>query len=175
MFCVEDTRYDASRAAPNQVVFYREEYSRVTGELNCLHVEWRANSARAVRSAGILTPLDLLNFSHRKFWSHHLLLVDLDEERLGRYFRNTSNLTRSRKSPTVSYVYGEINLDRRLGHSISAYRSIQEVVDQHRGYELNRCFSVLSNEALLPSVENQEKPTHSRGLGSYGAFGWVVT
>ena len=180
VFCVEETRYDASRAAPNQIVFYREEHSRITGELNCLHIEWRANRARAVRSAGIITPQDLLVFPFREFWSHRLLLVDLDEEGLGRYLRNTSNRTRSRKSPTVSYGYGEINLDRRLGHSISANRSIQEVVDQYRG--INRCFQVLSNQDLLPQeeeIENLgEKPNLAlltSGLGSYGAFGRVVT
>jgi hypothetical protein len=37
------TRYDAGRSAPNQLVLYTEAHSRITGELNCLHVEWRLN------------------------------------------------------------------------------------------------------------------------------------
>ena len=92
VFSIEDTtRYDASRAAPNQIVLYSEDHSRITGELNCLQLEWRANGARAVRSAGILTPQDLLDFPFKEFWSRRLLLVDVEEERLGRYLRNVSN------------------------------------------------------------------------------------
>ena len=50
---IAETRYDAGRWAPNSIVFYREASSRITGEANCLHLEWRANGRRAVRRAGI--------------------------------------------------------------------------------------------------------------------------
>jgi hypothetical protein len=36
-----DTRYDAQgRKVRNKIVFYKEPFSRITGELNCLHTEW---------------------------------------------------------------------------------------------------------------------------------------
>ena len=48
------SRYDAGRWAPNSLVLYKEEeFSRITGELNCLHIEWRLCGGRALRSAGI--------------------------------------------------------------------------------------------------------------------------
>ena len=47
------TRYDAARGAPNMTALYRNEFSRVTGEVNCVHLEWRLNGLRAVRNAGI--------------------------------------------------------------------------------------------------------------------------
>jgi hypothetical protein len=58
---------------------------------------------------------------------------------------------------------------------LSAYSSIQEVVDRSVGYEVNRCCEVLSNEALLPAPEEFRKPSEENELGSYGAFGRVVT
>jgi hypothetical protein len=40
------SRYDPSRAAPQRIVVYSEKNSRVTGELNCLHLEWRLKGLR---------------------------------------------------------------------------------------------------------------------------------
>lgn len=53
-----ETRYDAGRA-PNKIVFYRNQYSRITGELNCLHLEWHLNGVRPVSSAEIGSGEDL--------------------------------------------------------------------------------------------------------------------
>jgi hypothetical protein len=36
-----NTRYDASRAARNSILFYRQPSSRATGQIDCLHLEWR--------------------------------------------------------------------------------------------------------------------------------------
>jgi hypothetical protein len=41
-------RYDAGRSAPNMIVVYPEPFSRVTGELHCVHIEWRAKGVRAI-------------------------------------------------------------------------------------------------------------------------------
>ena len=78
------TRYDAGRGAPNMTALYRNEFSRVTGEFNCVHLEWRLSGLRAVRNAGIESGRDLLEFNHRQFWQKRLLLYDLDCRRLGR-------------------------------------------------------------------------------------------
>ena len=47
------TRYDARRIAPNKTVVYRNKYSRLTGEFNCLHLEWRLVGAKAARRMGL--------------------------------------------------------------------------------------------------------------------------
>src|SRR6516162_7444446 len=44
--------YDASRRAPNRIVNYKQESSRITGEVtSLLHLEWRVNGVRALRRA----------------------------------------------------------------------------------------------------------------------------
>ena len=112
---VGKTRYDAPRGAPNGMVMYPESYSRQTGELFCLHLEWRINNARAARGAGIRAGTDLLRFDHRRFWRERMLLVEIDAERLGRLMRNRRNGTRSR-TPDVGRFSGIVtNLDRRRG------------------------------------------------------------
>jgi hypothetical protein len=56
-----ETRYDAGGQDPNLLVFYVEDHSRITGEPNCLHLEWRVKNLRATRAAGIESGRDLLN------------------------------------------------------------------------------------------------------------------
>jgi hypothetical protein len=157
VFFVEDTRYDAPRSAPNQIVDYYEPHSRVTGELYCAHLEWRANKLRAVRSIGIAAPEELLHFSFREFWSDRLVLVAFDCERLGRCIRNRANGTRSRKPQKVWRRFGntevEINADARRGR-VARYSPAQEVLDHYRGWNVLRAAQVLSNSAFLP-VEGQ--------------------
>jgi hypothetical protein len=82
------TRYDADRSAPNQHVLYTDAHTRITGELNCVHVECRLNRLKAVRAAGIKSGQDLLQFDHRAFWQERLLFYDVDRGRLGRLLRN---------------------------------------------------------------------------------------
>jgi hypothetical protein len=53
-------RYDAGRSAPNMTVIYKEEVTRVTGELDCLHIEWRTKGVRATRAVGIKSASTLL-------------------------------------------------------------------------------------------------------------------
>jgi hypothetical protein len=106
------TRYDAGRRAPNLLVLYAEDHSRKTGELNCLHIEWRVKSLRAMRAAGINSGQDLPNFDHRAFWQKRLLLYTLDSRRLGRLYRNrvtgkrrrTPEIRRSLGTPTILKV-----------------------------------------------------------------------
>src|SRR5262249_16841174 len=90
-----NSRYDAARTAPNSIPFYRENHSRITGEGNCLHLEWRGKGARAVRAAGIAVG-DLLDFDHHAFWKKRLLLLDGEPELLGKFLRNCSSGKRSR-------------------------------------------------------------------------------
>ena len=56
----------------------------MTGELNCLHLEWHLNGVRAVWNAGILSGADLLKWDHRAFWNKRLLLYEIEPWRLGK-------------------------------------------------------------------------------------------
>jgi hypothetical protein len=136
------TRYDAGRA-PNKIVFYRNQYSRITGELHCLHLEWHANGKKAVQALGIKTGEDLLKFDHRAFWKRRLLLYRVEEDRLGRLVRNQHSGKRRRVSNS---------LDERMGHVlISSVGSVQELIDQYGPCgRISRALRVISNEGWLP-------------------------
>ena len=83
------TRYDSVARKPgHHTDFYKDKVSRISGEANCLHLEWKANGRRAVQGIGIESGNDLVSFDHHRFWNRRLLLLDLDVERLGRLVRN---------------------------------------------------------------------------------------
>ena len=138
-----ETRYDGPRQAPNSIKLYKEMYSRITGELHPLHLEWRAFTGRAVRSLGIHSPADLLRFSHHRCWKKRLLLLDVAPERIGRLLRNRRRGGRER-----SYS----REDRRDGNIVlRGVNSIQELIDECEGYfNFRRVLVPISNEGLLP-------------------------
>jgi hypothetical protein len=73
-----ETRYDGPRRAPHLTVIYKQKSCRVTGEVApLLHMEWRANGIKAVRSLGIHSAADLYKFDHTSFWDYRLLLLDI--------------------------------------------------------------------------------------------------
>jgi hypothetical protein len=116
------TRYDAGRSAPNLTVLYNEEISRKTGEIAPLtHLEWRTKGAQAVRSLGIVSVSDLLQFDHRRFWEHRLLLLDASPGRLGRFIRNCKTGQKSRIETPADLLLGNETLER--------YNTIQELID----------------------------------------------
>jgi hypothetical protein len=146
------TRYDAGRSAPNLIACYREGHSRITGEVNCLHLEWRLNALKAVRSIGIETGADLLEFDHRQFWQKRLLLFTADKERLGRLIRNRPHGRKSRMSRIEQFGSYKINMDKRTGDvQIRSHDTIQELIDDlGSSYRIQRALVPISNEVLLP-------------------------
>jgi hypothetical protein len=150
------TRYDAARGAPNMTALYRDEFSRVTGELNCVHLEWRLSGLRAVRNAGIESGQDLVEFNHRQFWQKRLLLYDVDPRRLGRLIRNHVHGTRRRTSEYQTYSNGSrVNLDGWTGQGqADAYDTIQQLIDHLTGElhleRVHRALVPVSTESLLP-------------------------
>ncbi len=91
------------------VTGYISKPSPVTGEIDCLHIEYRICSTRAVRDIGIASIADLLAFDFRAFWQKHLVFRDVDIERLGRHSLNKRFGTR-RQEPGPD--------DRRTGQVI---------------------------------------------------------
>jgi len=154
------TRYDSGRRSRNGTTVYLENHSRVTGELFCLHLEWRANGLRAVQGAGIKSAVDLLEFDHHEFWKKRLLLTDLDIERLGRLFRNRAQGSKSRSTAFKPDRGRQINMDRRWGHAIkNSVGSLQELLHSYRSLvRLERALRPISNSGWLPpSVRRVER------------------
>jgi hypothetical protein len=148
------TRYDASRRSRNGLVIYTENHSRVTGELYCLHVEWRANGVRAVQSVGTKSAGDLLEFDHHAFWKRRLLLVDVDPERLGRLFRNRASGLKSRSPVFQTDRAGrQTNMDQYTGSRIiKSVGSLQELLDAYgTKMRIRRILEPVSNSAWLPA------------------------
>jgi hypothetical protein len=135
-----ETRYDAGRFSPNQLVVYREHHSRISGESNCLHVEWRLNARRAVVAAGIQSVQDLLRFNHRQFWEKRLLLYEADPERVGAFLRHRKRKGRPEKS----------DLDHKRGLVvINSVRTIQELLDRYRETGVRRVLRKIEVSSLL--------------------------
>ena len=146
------TRYDAARSAPNGIVFYKDNHSRITGELNCLHLEWRLKGLKAVRRAGIKSGRDLLEFSHRQFWQKRLRLYDVeDRRRLGRLITNRARGKRSRAG-TIEQTGRFAGVDGRTGEvHVRSCDTIQELIDKLRGrIRSHRALVAIPNEFLLP-------------------------
>jgi hypothetical protein len=144
-----DTRYDGPRRAPNRLVLYPCEHSRVTGELDALHLEWRLGRKRAVRAAGIHTVSDLIAFDHRAFWKKRLVLADIDPGALGKVINNRNAGTRSRSITPWDLRTGRAHLNGN--------RTIQELLDDIRGYDIQirieRALVRLPIEPWLPPAQ----------------------
>ncbi len=143
-----ETRYDGPRWAPNLLVLYKDDCSRITGEPYCLHVEWKANGVRAVRGTGIHSPADLANFDHRTFWQERLRLVDVDPERLGRLIRNRHDGGKSRTGDIQTRKWDRLrwNADEYYGRAAVACGSMQELLDKYGAkYRIHRIVTSIPN------------------------------
>jgi hypothetical protein len=122
--------------------WYTDFHSKVTGEVNCFHLEAKCQGTAALRRLGINRPRDLIQFDHGKFWRAQLsgAFFDCDHERLGRYNSNKLNGTKRRCTPipqTTRYVY---NRDASGGtllwrvyarHPDEGHFSMQRFVDHY--------------------------------------------
>jgi hypothetical protein len=136
------TRYDGPAHARNTVTDYLEDYSRITGQPHCLHVEWRAEGVEAVRAAGVSHPRHCLNFDHRAFWQARLLLYAVDEGRLGRLFNNRQKRTRRHRITGADRARG-----RRI---LWCYDTMQELIDGLGPLRISHVLTPLDPEPYLP-------------------------
>jgi hypothetical protein len=132
-------RYDGPGRASNRTTFYQETHSRITGELRCLHFEWRAKRRGPVEKLGIVDLQSLVEFDHDAFWSvrfdKYLALYRVDVERLGRAIRNACDKTRD-QSPQLQRVgWGRrrvLNLDTYRGEvAWRGCRRVQELIGEY--------------------------------------------
>jgi hypothetical protein len=150
-----ETRYDAGRRAPNRIASYKESESRITGELNTLHYEWRASNRRAVESIGIERCGDLVKFDHHDFWKKRLLLVSLDIDRVARYLMHRSR----RRNEDSNYTYADFR--RWAYYLMNGSATIQKVLDKYGSKSklgLRQAAVRLDSEIWLPpSTRGQSK------------------
>jgi hypothetical protein len=140
------TRYDAARSAANAIVVYREKHSRISGEVDCLHLEWRASKRRAVQALGISSPRDLLRFDHRRFWEQRLLLFTVEPERIGAFLRHRKRSGRPDK----------LRSDRKRGDVVlNSVGSVQELLDRYRETGIRRVLRKIEVSPLLPTVPGE--------------------
>lgn len=149
---VKRTRYTGPRSAANVLATYSDRESKVTGEVFCVHTEWRIRRSRALRAAGVNGLADLLTLDHRGFWSQRLLISALDLRQLGRLHCNTERHTRRRKPWILSFRY-DVHL--RAGAIIfNALGSTQAVIDDcGPRFDVKSCLTSINVRHLLPSSE----------------------
>jgi hypothetical protein len=118
---------------------YDDKPSKVTGEIDCFHLEVKVNGVRALRQLGINTLSDLLAFDHARFWQHHFIIAEIDMERVGRYHVNQRDGTR-RRAPLI---HRSFNVDAAVGnvlwrvfaaHPDQPDYSLQQFIDQYRSH-----------------------------------------
>jgi hypothetical protein len=156
------TRYTDRRWAPTNLVAYRPEFAKLTGEVFCLHVEWRVCGVAALRRMEIDGIKDLINFDHRALWQRRLRLCTFDFARLGRVYSNGLTKKRRQKTRTLTarkprvYVTRrgfEYHTDRRLGqHLLRINETVQGVINfaKKQNISVARCLTDISNDAWLP-------------------------
>jgi hypothetical protein len=113
------TLYTRRRGARNKITSYADQPSRITGELDCFHIEARMLGVDAIRRAGINSVADLLTFDHRAFWQERLLMYDIDVRKLGRDYYAKVEGRRRRRSARIS-MHGsyQYDFDLRAGGTI---------------------------------------------------------
>lgn len=150
------TRYTDRRWAPTNFVAYRPAFAKLTGELYCLHLEWRVCGVAALRRMRIDGIKDLIEFDHHAHWVPRLRLRTFDFARLGRTYSN--GLMKKRKiTPRKPRIYKtrrgfEYHTDKRLGqHLLRINESVQRVIDfaNKRKIPVTRCLIGIDNDAWL--------------------------
>jgi hypothetical protein len=71
---------NASGRRPNRnLVIYRDKFNRVTGELNCVHLELRFFRADTIRRQGIRSIKDVVALNPDKLFARHVKFTDAGE------------------------------------------------------------------------------------------------
>jgi hypothetical protein len=114
---IGNTHYNSTGGwVRNNYVLYPPKCCKITGEIDCLHLEWRISGTSAVRAVGIGRFEDMTNFDHEAFWQKKLKLFSANSERLGRSFLNHAKQSRRRGSWMQEWSgLPKTNIDARVG------------------------------------------------------------
>lgn len=152
------TRYTDRRWAPTNFVAYRPEFAKLTGELYCLHLEWRVCGVAALRRMRIDGIKDLIEFDHHSHWASKLRLRTFDCARLGRTYAN-GLMKKHKHTPRKPRVYKtrrgfEYHTDKRLGQMLLRINdTVQGVIDfaNKRKIPVRSCLTPIDNDAWFGS------------------------
>ncbi len=119
----------------NMIVIYPDLECRLTGEVDCIHFEWRINNFQAMHAAKLTTPADLITFNHREFWEKRFRLATADRVRLGRALNKKATGSKRRGPRVVTcgssgqFAY---DYDRSLANSAIRYHRYFDKYDDKR-------------------------------------------
>jgi hypothetical protein len=102
---------------------YIDKPNKLSGEVNCFHIEGRYEGRQLLRSVRIEHPRDLVDFDFDQYFSKHLKLYHMDHERLGRYHHNKLSKAKRRRISIGPYGY---NCDRARGMVLYRALSVDE-------------------------------------------------
>jgi hypothetical protein len=177
----KSTRYTARRRVrrvPNMLVVYSDLPCRVSGEVNCVHLEWRLSGARTLQRAGLSTFGELLQLDHRAFWKERLLMRTVNQQALGHQY-NMHVLGRDRRRGPWIEFYGAAkslayDFDGRAGYMLMrrAGDTTQGVADSYgKLFDVSRCLVPLDVDELLPAGSGIDND--SRGVELVQGNQWV--
>jgi hypothetical protein len=156
---VKDTVYYGAAKSANNIALYADKPSRIDKSGYCVHLEWRINSARAVRAAGFHDVDDLLEFNFREFWRRRLSLRDIPRnqkelEDLGKSVRGQPK----RRGPWLEPIGRRLVSNRflRIGYTLLRASGFGEEVMAQEAWDAlrqfgKRHFPELPCEWLLPT------------------------
>jgi hypothetical protein len=155
---------------PNRsLVAYLDEVNRVSGELNCVHLELRFFRADTIRRQGIERIKDLIDLNPRRLFAKHLKFSDIGQAHVKRMMREAVKEDREqyRQKETTKFIdqyRATIGVRvRGLLHRLGYDRS-QLVKDVYQRRKLN----TIEPPFVIPSQlswDNDEACT-VRGIGS---------
>lgn len=164
LFCRGITRYSGPRRAANMLVMYCDKECRRTGEVYCLHLEWRMSGVQSLERAGLGTVEQLLEIDHHRFWKERLLLRTVDYRALGRMYRVRILGQRRGRGRTWDSKIG-CSVLRAVG-SAAVRGSVQSLVDRYRRrFDIGRCLVPLPVDGFLPNVAGSDEDRR-RSTGS---------
>lgn len=165
-FRVGGTSYNSlDRWVRHTTVIYSDRPSKVTGAPHCCHLEWRVNTAEAVRGIGINGLLDVVKFDHQEFWTRHMRLLDVDIEKFGRAYLNMQKNTRRRFRWIQNCGGYPYNRDLRTGgvlirsaqqeamdgESVRDVGAVQTVIDHYgKIFKFRSALTRIPADVLLP-------------------------
>ena len=136
---------------------YGDRPCKVTGEIDCGHLEAKVYGSSAIRRIGISHPQDLIGFDVEGFWRNNLILLDVDRERLGRWYTNRIDRTRLQKSPITNSGY---NPHRSTGNLLCRIYGM----DPYGGFSIQTLIDQLGRGPWIERLSGRSSITAKTGL-----------
>ena len=156
----EGTLYTSRRlSVPTNLVVYADRPCRITGEVNCVHVEWRTLGVRNLRRCGLATIDELLRLDHRSFWQRRLVLRAVNFAALGRHYHNTLIGSHRRNRWIQNFGPVAYDYDVRAGCVLARLAgSVQALIDEHHNsFDVIRCLAEIDVGHLLPISSTEQQ------------------